>query len=113
MSSTRDKSRASRKRFDISIVKMVVIIRLTTSMTFGTLNDFIGSEKIDPLQPHIVLTQRNVLSHFRAVLQENQHASGSPKPVPVDDAITTTAQAILELFVNNGVTTVLEYNIKK
>ena len=113
MSSTRDKSRASRKRFDISIVKMVVIIRLTTSMTFGTLNDFIGSEKIDPLQPHIVLTQRNVLSHFLAVSHVDQLASGSPRRVPVDDALTLTARAISELFVNNGVTTVLEFNIKK
>ena len=48
-------------------------------MTFGDFNDFIGTSKLDTLQPHIVLTKREVLAHFRSVLHEDQIASGSRK----------------------------------
>ena len=63
-------------------------------MTFGSLNEFIGSAKIDMDQPHIALTSRNVLAHFLAIKEEDQLASGSTKPVGNDNAITLTSTAV-------------------
>ena len=82
-------------------------------MTFGDdLNEFIGTSKLDTVQPHIVIAKREILSHFRATLLEDQTASGSPKPVGISNAVTATATAVLEIFANNGVTSVNMRTVK-
>ena len=81
-------------------------------MTFGDFNDFIGSSKFDTLQPHIVLTKREVLAHFRSVLHEDQIASRSSKAVGPDNALNLTARAVIAVFVNNEVTSVKEKAVK-
>ena len=83
------------------------------SMTFGNLNNLIGSTKFNTLQPHIVLTNREILAHFRAVLHEDQLASGAKRLVEIDNALNVTSRAVLAVFMNNGVSTVREVAVKR
>ena len=81
-------------------------------MTFGDLNNVIGSAKLNTLQPNIALTKRGILAHFRAILYEDQLASGSQKHVEIDNALNNTSRAVLAVFANNGVRTVRENTVK-
>eukprot|EP00116_Pleurobrachia_bachei_P003393 sb/3463655/ len=110
---TRDKSRVLRKRLPFSNLYHDIIIRLAIAMTFGSLNEFIGSVKIDIDQPHIALTSRNVLAHFLAIKEEDQLASGSTKAVGNDNAINLTTRAVWEVFTRNNVATASEIAIKR
>ena len=110
---TRDRSRVLRNRLLFSNSYHDIIIRLTFSMTFGSLNEFIGSDKIDLDQPHIAFTSRNILAHFLAIKEEDQLASGSTKIVGNDNAINLTTRAVWEVFTRNDVTTASERSIKR
>ena len=75
-------------------------------MTFGCLNEFIGSEKIGEDLPLLCnLTNRKVLSHYRAVLIEHRSEQGV-KVGPIGPALDATTAIIRTIFIENGLTRV-------